>query len=151
MTSAHFVGEVDARWLRHTGPDRKMKLLAEFTFVDTSGQMWLAPRGSVIDGTSIPEFLWSELVGTPFVGDFRRASVVHDVACDEKKQPYKKVHRMLYDAMICDGVPEARAKMMYTAVMLFGPKWNKKGAKIKTATALSIEQLQKVLEAVFVE
>ena len=56
---ARFEGEVRTQWLRHRGPDRRMKLLEDFAFVDDNGVRWEAPAGSVVDGASIPEFLWS--------------------------------------------------------------------------------------------
>lgn len=118
----NFIGEVKTRWLKHDGADRDMQLLSDFAFIDSAGVRWDAPAGSIINGASIPRQLWSG-VGSPFVGDYRRASVVHDVHCVLKERPHKEVHRMFYDAMICDGVSPFRAKYMYQAVRLFGPKW----------------------------
>jgi hypothetical protein len=122
----NFIGEVETRWLHHDGADRDMELLSDFAFVDPKGVRWDAPKGWKINGASIPPQLWS-VVGSPFVGDYRRASVVHDVHCALQERPHKQVHRMFYDAMICDGVSTLRAKYMYQAVRLFGPKWGPGG------------------------
>ncbi len=123
MSAPVFVGDVKTLWLRDQGaPDRNMQLLEDFKFIDSRGVEWLAPAGSVVDGASIPRVLWST-VGDPFIGDYRRATVLHDVACDEKARPHEEVHRMFYDAMRADGVSHDRATIMYTAVRLFGPKW----------------------------
>lgn len=119
-----FIGEVETRWLQHDGRDREMALLTNFAFIDSRGVEWVAPAGSIINGASIPDWLWSKPFGTPFIGDYRRASVVHDVACQERTRPHEQVHRMFYDAMIADGVSKERAMTMYTAVRLFGPKWS---------------------------
>src|SRR5262245_20608915 len=119
----HFIGTVHTEWLRHEHADRRMELLADFAFVDTENYEWRAETGDVIDGASIPPFLWS-VVGSPFIGDYRRASVVHDVACQRRTRPSRDVHRMFYEAMITDGVDEDTAKKFYTAVRLFGPKWD---------------------------
>ncbi len=119
---ARFEGQVRTEWLREAGADRRMRLLEDFVFVDDNNFRWVAPTGALVDGASIPEGFWNS-VGTPYVGDYRRASVLHDVACGEKKQPHTAVHRMFYDAMITDGVPVWTAQQMYTAVRLFGPKW----------------------------
>jgi hypothetical protein len=118
----HFIGDVVTKWLHTPGSDRKMKLMQDFTFIDSKGTTWTAPAGHEIDGASIPQFLWST-VGSPFTGDYRRASVLHDYECDRKIHPHKVVHRLFYDAMICDEVNPIRAKYMYQAVRLFGPKW----------------------------
>ncbi len=33
---------------------------------------------------------------------------------------------MFYEAMLQDGVPKAKAKLLYKAVAWFGPKWTNK-------------------------
>ncbi len=123
MAKGHFVGDVVARWLKD---GRKMKLREDFQFVDSKGIKWTVPKGSVVDGANIPKILWAS-VGPPFVGKYRRATVLHDVACVERSKPHKKVHRMLYEAMLADNTPKLIAKKMYYAVAMFGPKWDKNG------------------------
>lgn len=117
-----FKGHVETRWLRDTGEDRLMLLLKDFIFIDDHGIEWVAPVGSIIDGASIPKFLWS-IVGGPLEGDYRRASVLHDVYCKSQDKPHKEVHDMFYHAMIADAVPKHKAKYMHFAVRTFGPKW----------------------------
>ena len=112
-------GKILAEWLED---GRKMKLLAEYTYTDPSATTWVAPDGSVVDGASIPKFLWS-FIGGPFEGKYRKASVVHDVACDRKERDWRHVHRMFHSAMLCSGVPEWKARVMYAAVYHCGPRW----------------------------
>jgi hypothetical protein len=119
MSTPHFIGNVKAKWLRD---GRKMKLIEDFSFVDANGKVWEAPKGSVVDGASIPRIFWRS-VGPPFVGKYRRASVLHDVACKEQTEPHEDVHKMFYDAMLCDRTPQKKAKIMYDVVKTFGPKW----------------------------
>jgi len=112
-------GNVKAEWL----PDgRTMRLLETFRYIDASGVTWTAPKGAVVDGASIPPEFWT-LIGGPFEGKYRNASVCHDVACDERKQKWQDVHHMFYNAMRCSGVGDAEAKTMFWAVWNFGPKW----------------------------
>ena len=120
----HFEGDVDTRWLVHGGADREMELLSEFAFIDSQGYRWAAHRGERVDGASIPDQVWSTVVGTPFIGDYRRASVVHDVACERHEKTSREAHRMFYEAMLADGTEKARALLFYTAVRLFGPQWD---------------------------
>ena len=155
---AHFEGTIQTEWLVHEGPDRIMLLLSDFAFVDDQGKRWLSPKGSKVDGASIPPQLWSAIVGTPLVGDYRRASVLHDVACQQKIEPHKAVHRMFYDAMIADGVDELHAQVMYTAVRSFGPKWKTGSAGmlageavLATPRAISIDELESALDVVLGE
>lgn len=119
-----FVGDVEARWLVDDGADRKMKLLAPFAFDDSKGYRWQANTGEEVDGASIPEVVWSRLVGTPFIGDYRRASVIHDVACQRYIRSSRDAHRMFYEAMLEDGTEPQRAMLFYMAVRTFGPRWD---------------------------
>ena len=79
-----FSGEPETRWLTEPNdPDRRMNLLRDFAFTDPEGKAWAVPAGyDKMDGASIPRALWT-LVGSPYTGDYRRASIVHDRACDE--------------------------------------------------------------------
>lgn len=158
MAEAHFDREVHTEWLQQSGPDRDMKLLVDFAFVDETGYRWEAPAGSTVNGASIPRFLWVT-EGSPYVGDYRRASVVHDVACQRQSESPKAVHRMFFEAMLVDGVPKMKAKKMYTAVRLFGPTWEVGRRRSFTADSLDqredigveFDDLERVLDAVLDE
>ena len=113
-----FSGPIHAEFL----PGREMKLLEDSTFTEASGRTWTAPKGSIIDGASIPKPFWS-VIGGPFDDTYRTASVYHDVACDTRTARWEDVHLMFYRAMRCSGVPEKKAKQMFTAVWYFGPHW----------------------------
>lgn len=76
----HFVGDVVTKWLRHEGEDRLMELREDFGFFDSRGNEWTAPEGFIFDGTTIPRALWT-VFGDPFIGDYRRAAVTHDLLC----------------------------------------------------------------------
>jgi len=142
----HFVGSVKTEWI---DPDRRMRLLDDFSYVDPSGVEWKAPKDAVIDGASIPRALWT-IVGSPFTGEYRNASVVHDVACVRRDRPWQDVHRMFYDACRCGGVGEQKAKLMYGAVFHFGPRWTSDGRLIVLARTKPIEEELESLQA-FVE
>ncbi len=115
----NFIGNVTATW---SDDGRNMTLERDFTYVDPHGKQWLAPTGAVINGASIPRLFWS-VVGGPFEGTFRNASVLHDSACELQKEPWEDVHRMFYNAMRCSRVGAGKAQTMYWAVYHFGPRW----------------------------
>ncbi|MGE0628876.1 MAG: DUF1353 domain-containing protein [Hyphomicrobiaceae bacterium] len=83
-----FQGDVVATWLRD---GRQMELVKSFAFVDSRGRKWPVPKGAKVDGASIPRVLWSA-IGSPYLGKYRRASVVHDYYCDTMSRPWKEVH-----------------------------------------------------------
>lgn len=118
-------GEVRVEWL---DDGRSMRLLDDYSYTDPQGITWVAPVDSVVDGASIPRIGWSS-VGPPFVGLYRNASVIHDIACDEKKRSWEAVHLAFYRAMRASGVSIAKAKSMYAAVYLGGPRWPQKIAR----------------------
>lgn len=118
-TWGRFVGDVVAKW---DANGRDMTLVDPFAYVDPRDRRWDAPADSVVNGASIPRAFWS-LIGGPFEGRFRNASVVHDVACVDRDRPWQDVHRMFYDACRCGGVGAAQAAAMYYAVYHFGPRW----------------------------
>jgi hypothetical protein len=100
-----------------------MELVDKFGFRDERGLDWPVPKGTRVDGASIPQALWS-IAGSPFTGKYRDASVIHDYYCDTRLRPWRDVHRVFYEAMIVSQVSEARAKVMYTAVYFAGPRWS---------------------------
>jgi hypothetical protein len=123
MESSHgyFSGEPETRWLTEDVPDRRMALLADFCFTDPKGMEWRAPKGyEGLDGASIPRALWN-LVGSPYTGDYRRASIVHDWAVDEAQGDDEKrraADRMFYHACRAGGCDRAEATLLYLGVRL---------------------------------
>jgi hypothetical protein len=116
--------------LRPLSGNNGMRLEKDYSFIDPSGDRWDAPAGTVTDGASIPRFLWT-VAGNPWGADYRNAAVIHDVACKEKKRSWEAVHLNFYYAMRTAGVPPRKAKIMYTAVYHFGPKWVMQNIKTK--------------------
>ncbi|WP_126148347.1 DUF1353 domain-containing protein [Synechococcus elongatus] len=122
MTANHgsFSGEPLTRWLTEDGPDRKMRLEEEFSFTDPDGVKWLVPSGYEIDGATIPKALWS-LVGSPYTGDYRRASIVHDKACNDARgnfQSRRAADRMFFHACRAGGCSINAADTLYLGVRM---------------------------------
>lgn len=114
-------------------PDgRTMKLEQPYEYIDSECTKWTVPRGVMVDGASIPTFLWS-VFGGPFEGRYRNASVIHDFFCIIRHKSWKSVHRMFYDAMITGGVSMRQAKIMYLAVYYAGPRWDEMTRKTSEA------------------
>lgn len=118
---AQFTGKFDLHpsGCQDTG---KCTLTYNLLFKDPKGVEWQADANDVTDGASIP--LWAQpFVGTPFDPSYLKAAVIHDHYCDRHVRPWRQTHRAFYDAMISLGVAEGKAKLMYYAVYLGGPKW----------------------------
>lgn len=115
----YYSGFPETRW----DPDgRSMTLLNELRYTDPKGMVWVAPAGSKVDGASIPKSLWS-IMGGPFEGKYRNASVLHDVAYEQHNRPWQECDLMFYNAMRCSGVSAVEAGTMYYALYKFGRHW----------------------------
>lgn len=100
-------------------------------FVDAHGRSWVAPGRTLTDGASIPKIFVS-IVGDPTSPEFINAAAVHDAYCgigneagaNYQNAKWEDVHKMFYDGLIVGGTEEFRAKMMFAAVWLGGPRWD---------------------------
>lgn len=125
-----FSGEPEALWLTESIVDRRMRILKDFSFKDPDGKTWKTPAQYVVDGASIPRALWT-LVGSPYTGDYRRASVVHDKACDDaagNSAARRAADRMFYHACRAGGCTVFEATILYIGVRIgaladFVPAW----------------------------
>lgn len=137
MTWGYFSGPIETRW---ESDGRTMTLLNELRYTDPKGVVWIAPAGSKVDGASLPRVFWS-LVGGPFEGKYRNASVLHDVAYDDKSRPWQEVDRMFYHAMRCSGVGSVQAKTLYYALYRHGRHWKFSVKKARPVVPDSSETL----------
>ena len=120
MKAGSFSGPVRCEWPE--GEPRIVVITSALRYTDSRGRVWEAKPGAVADGASIPRLCWL-FVGSPFVGLYRRASVIHDVYCDTQSRPWKAVHRVFHEMMLADGVPMVKAYAMGRAVWFGGPRW----------------------------
>ena len=102
----------------------RVRLLEDLVFIDSKGKKWTSPKGSVVDGATIPK-AFQGIIGTPYGGEYVLASVIHDVAYDEKKESWQEVHRAFYDALLASGVEAQKASIMYMAVYEGSSRWGK--------------------------
>jgi len=117
------LGRFDGELVLRPLPDgRLMQLVKPFSYIDGTGETWDVPAGAKVDGASIPRPLWS-IVGGPFEGKYRNASVIHDHYCKEQTRYWEATHRVFYEAMLASGENLKRAQLMFYAVYRFGPRW----------------------------
>ena len=141
----YYSGNPVTRW---ESDGRSMTLLSELRYTDPKGVVWIAPVGSKVDGASIPRSLWT-FMGGPFEGRYRNASVLHDVAYDQRTRTWQECDRMYYNAMRCSGVSALEAKTMFYSLYRFGrhgvfAKEKKKEAK-PSETVAQTEQLPRAI------
>ncbi|MBA3882480.1 MAG: DUF1353 domain-containing protein [Chthoniobacterales bacterium] len=118
-TWGHYSGPIDTRW---ENDGLTMVLLNELRYTDPYGEVWVASAGSRVNGASIPRVFWT-MIGGPFEGKYRNASVLHDVAYEQQTRPWQEVDRMFYNAMRCSDVGALTAKTMYYTLVRHGRHW----------------------------
>ena len=123
VANAQFQGELKLQ-PKHCEATGQCTLAKKLRFIDGKGEIWEAAAGLVTDGASIPG-VFQPFVGSPFDESFIRAAIVHDHYCDRHVKSWRKTHRVFYEALVDQGVAVARAKTMYFAVVVGGPKWIK--------------------------
>lgn len=107
-------------------PDgRNVELVADMVFIDPQDVRWAVPAGATVNGASIPRAFWP-VVGGPFEGRYRDASIIHDWFCDRRTRTWQATHRVFYDAMLVSGVSVPKAKLMYFGVYWAGPRWEER-------------------------
>lgn len=117
MDYGSFSGNPKTEWLCDQGEDRNMRLLEPFWYVDPQGRRWEAPKGSITNGASIPRTLWSS-VGSPFTGNYRRASIIHDVALLTHGIVRDDCDTMFYFACMAGGCMLMEGKLLYAGVRI---------------------------------
>jgi hypothetical protein len=74
--------------LKALSDGRNMELAEPFKYIDSHGVVWPVPAGTRVDGASIPSVFWS-LLGAPYTGKYREASVIHDYYCETRSRHWK--------------------------------------------------------------
>src|SRR5689334_3033229 len=138
--SGRFLGKVVVEWLDDDPFIPGMRLAEDFGYVDGAGKTWLAPKSVVVDGRALP-LIFRDGFGGPFVGQYRKTSVLYDHYCRTMSEPWKDVHRMFYHAAVSEGVDDAEAKLMYMTLYAGGLRWEMKGSTCYTHCHVSASAL----------
>jgi hypothetical protein len=101
-------------------------LVSDLFYVDGNAMVWKAGAGDVTDGASIPD-LFQPVIGGPWEKSYLPAAVMHDHYTKDlhKVRTWQSTAHMFFSAMVVNNVEIVRAKLMYYAVYVFGPHWDK--------------------------
>lgn len=118
MDLTKFSGNPKTEWITDSKDmDRDMRLLEDFHYTHKK-KKWPAPKGSIINGASIPRVFWS-LIGSPYTDDYRMASIVHDVACEpDSGESRRDADKMFYEACRDGGCGLIQARILYIGVRI---------------------------------
>jgi len=94
-------------------------LLEPLIYITDSGKEIEVPAGYITDFATIPRFLWWAL--PPDHYSYIKSSVVHDYALTNLPELSKKICDDIFrEAMLSEGAPKLRAKVMYLSVKYLG-------------------------------
>jgi hypothetical protein len=124
---AVFSGKLAFELIEEVALDHKLRLLDDFAFRDESGRVWLAPKGGVLEGWSVPRVLQA-LPGLPQESEYRKSSALHDYYSNARAGGWQDAHRMLYSASLAEGIAPSEARMLFMAVYASGWRWENKGS-----------------------
>jgi hypothetical protein len=113
----HFIGHPYGRLLNGI-----FELDKDFEYIDPEGIKWRVSAPFQTDGASIPWIFWP-IIGHPLGGDYVSASIVHDYFCRQRFPSHQAVHQNFYNGLRAAGIAEDLARVMYIAVVTFGPRW----------------------------
>lgn len=107
------------------------KLAAPLRFIQSSGLAWESDvwqsddqESGTTDGASIPA--WAQpVIGAPFDRSYLKAAIIHDHYCYKENhvRSWRQTHRMFYEALLASGISTLKARTMYYAVLVGGPRW----------------------------
>ena len=122
-----FEGRVVVEWLDDPFVPT-MRLVRSFAYREPQGKVWAVPQGHIIKGRGMPP-LFRHLIGQPFYGSFRKASIIYDHATQEMKEPWDQAQLMFLEASMAEGVNESEAKAMYMLLRAQGSRWEVPGSR----------------------
>ncbi|WP_299846379.1 DUF1353 domain-containing protein [uncultured Roseovarius sp.] len=116
-------------------------------FRDSAGREWVAPPETFTDGASIPE-IFIPLIGKRRSRTFINAATIHDAYCghgneglaEYKSRHWEDVHRMFYDALVVNGTSKTKARIMFAAVYLGGPRWGDRSRDMSSVSRTHMVQ-----------
>lgn len=122
-STGYFEGTLD---LKPSGCkiNRNCFLTYKLRYTDPNNIVWQADSNDVTDGASIPT--WAQpIIGDPYNPHFIKPAAIHDHYCEKQHRVrgWRETHKMFYQGLLNQGVLETKAKIMYLAVYIGGPKW----------------------------
>lgn len=140
-----------------TVPDREaqfFKTQGSLEFVDNQKRQWIAPARTLTDGASIPK-VFIPVIGDPRSPEFLNAATLHDAYCgigNEDLDTYQSrrwqdTHRMFFDTLVVAGTNDKKAKVMFAAVYIAGPRWHQpRRSMAQFSDATKVDMLEDTIE-----
>lgn len=125
------MGKFKGKWsVEEYGP-RLVITTQEISYTTDEGVTHVVEKGFISDGGSIPPIAWP-IIGSPFVGYYRKSVLGHDKLYATQKYSRKYSDRTFIEAMRDEGVPLWKRMAMWSYVKALGwYPWNKQAKRLK--------------------
>ena len=111
------MGSFKGKWAVEEYGPRLVKTTVKLSYTTDENVIHTVEKSFISDGGSIPKFAWS-IIGSPFVGYYRKSVLIHDKFYATQKVTRKYADRVFLEAMRDEGVSWWKRITMYRAVRL---------------------------------
>ena len=103
---------------------KPFKLKNNIKYISSKGKEIIrVVKGFEFDGATIPKVL-APLAGCRHDEKYLKAALIHDKLCVSRELEWKRTHELFKEVLIETGVNKFKANLLYTAILLGGPKWS---------------------------
>ncbi len=117
----HFIGHLRLE-PSDSDPTQLAVASKHFSFFDENGVEWKASTGELTGGAHIPWY-FKPIIGYSFQEPYLSAATLHNIYCRNKTRSWRDTDAMFLSAMLVSGVNPVKARLMWSAVYVFGPHW----------------------------
>lgn len=86
------------------------------------GEIIRLTKGFEFDGATIPK-IFAPLVGCRHDERYLKAALVHDKLCVSRELTWQRTHQIFKEILLECNVDRIRVCVLYTSVLIGGPKW----------------------------
>jgi hypothetical protein len=104
--------------LSRTPEQKRVFELSTNLIFESSKYQIIVYSGHITDGASVPRFMWWLM--DPFSGNYLPAAIIHDALYASQILSKEESDLIFLEGMLCCGVSNFTAHIMYNAVKLFG-------------------------------
>ncbi len=125
------MGSFKGKWAVEEYGPRLVITTKEISYTTDEGMPHTVEEGFISDGGSIPPIAWP-IIGSPFVGHYRKSVLVHDKFYATQNYSRKYSDRVFIEGMRDEGVSLWKRMVMWSYVKALGwYPWNKHKKRIK--------------------
>lgn len=106
-----------------TDIDKPFRLENDIRYISCKyGEIIRIAKGFEFDGATIPK-ICTPLVGCRHDERYLKAALVHDKLCVSRELSWYRTHQIFKEILLECNVSRVRANILYSSVLLGGPKW----------------------------